>query len=297
MKNKRKLVLGTSILVFMISMTTFSCVYGTNNFFYKANQVKNRVDYIHELDDFETDIKSESINEKKYKILVLTDVHLGNRVKKVEMERFFSWLDTCKTNNDLPEFCLILGDNVDHGYKKEYDTYCDFTKHIKDKGIPVITMFGNHDLYNSGWDNFKKMCYPHCSLFHYDTPGFSWYGIDTGTGNIGKKQFDLLKNAFAKDKKPKIVISHYPLTNSRTVGAISFHDSTERNLLIDLYAKNNVKAVLCGHLHKTKYKDLGAFKEYGFPSFCYAKYPAWTLLEINETNPNVPELKLLPRKF
>lgn len=138
------------------------------------------------------------------------------------------------------------------------------------------------------------MVFPYCSLFHFETKTFSWYGIDTGTGDLGKKQYNLLKKAFEKDNKPKVIMMHYPLANTKYLGAFAMHDSTERNLLIDLFAKNNVKAVLCGHLHQIHGIDLQVFQEYDNPSFCFSEYPAWTLYEIDEISQTVTEL---PRNF
>lgn len=285
------------LLILIFSLTTFSCVYGTNNFLYWGNQVDKRVDYIHELNDFENKIDSkENPLSSKYKILVITDTHFGSPHKETETEPFIKWLNSVP-KKDLPKFCLILGDNVDQGYENEYKEYCDFKQKIENKGIPVITLLGNHDLYNSGWEYFVDNCYPCCSIFHFDTKGFSWYGIDTGTGDLGIKQYKMLKKQMENDNKPKIVICHYPLTNSKWMGAVSFHDSSERNLLVNLYSKNKVSVVLCGHLHKIDFADLGSFREYGHPSFCYSDPPAWTLYEVDESNLEKPIINQLPRNF
>lgn len=285
------------VLCLIITLSSVSCIYGTNNFLYKGNQVDNRVDYFHELSDFEKKIEKNKL-PNKYKILVITDTHFGSPQKKTETARFYNWLEKIKSDTtDKPKFCLILGDNVDRGYDSEYKDFCEFVKQIEEAGIPVISTVGNHDLYNSGWDLYQKYCYPHCTLFHFETKGISWYSIDTGTGNIGIKQYNIIRKALFSDDKPKIVLSHYPLTNSKWLGAVSLHDSTERNLLIDLYSRTNVFSILCGHLHQINYSDLGVFIEYGHPSFCYSDFDAWTLYEVDETNISAPKIKQLPRIF
>ena len=289
---KNKLLI---LLCLIISLSSVSCIYGTNNFLYKGNKVDYRIDEFHRLNDFESTIDVQNL-PNKYQILVITDTHFGSPKKTTETESFYKWLDTLNDEN-RPKFCLILGDNVDRGYENEYKLFCKFVKHIEDKGIPGISTVGNHDLYNSGWDLYVKYCYPNCSLFHFETKAFSWYSIDTGTGIIGTKQFKILKRALRSEDKPKIILSHYPLTNSKWVGAISLHDSTERNLLIDLYSRTNVKTLLCGHLHQINYADLGPFIEYGHPSFCYADFNAWTLYEIDESDNNNPKITQLPRDF
>lgn len=287
------------ILCLILSVSSISCIYGTNNFFYYGNDVDKRVDYLHELDDFETRCNSSNSESfpKKYKILVITDTHFGSPLKTTETAKFYNWLTTINSSHDKPKFCFILGDNVDRGYESEYVLFADYVKHIEDAGIPVLSILGNHDLYNSGWDVYLKYCEPKCSLFHFDTPVYSWYAIDTGTGNIGMKQYKMIKKAFVNDPKKKIVLSHYPLTNSKWLSSISMHDSTERNLLVDLYSRTNVTDILCGHLHQINYADLGTFREYGHPSFCYSDAPAWTLYEVDETDKNRPKIIQLPRDF
>lgn len=289
---KNKFIFSFCILYIIL---TFSCRYGTDNYFYAENQVDNRISDINSLNDF----TSFSFNlPEKFRILVLSDTHFGSKTKDVDTSPFFKWIDNLKADNPekVPAFCLILGDNVDHGDESEYKTYYNFTKQIEKRGIKVLSVVGNHDLFNSGWENYKKYCYPYNSLFKFETKGFSWYGIDTGTGTIGKKQFNLLKEAFEKDKKPKIILSHYPFANTRRQGALSLHDSTERNLLIDLFAKSNVRAALCGHLHYELSVNLFAFKEFGNPSFRY-RDKGWTVYEIDESNLDNPTVTELPRDF
>ena len=43
-------------------------------------------------------------------------------------------------------------------------------------------------------------------------------------------------------------------------------NTTERNLLISMLAKNNVKAILSGHTHSTNFTNFGKFTEYNFSS-------------------------------
>lgn len=284
---KNKIVVLLCLVVVVLSS---SCGYGTDNFFYKGNKVDSRVDNVVEINDF---ISPETAKLSKYRILVLADVHVGGYKTVTDYEILFNWLKDLKKNDpdNFPKFCLILGDNVDHGYKSEFIDFVDFTKEIEKLEIPVINVLGNHDLYNSGWKNYKSMCYPFCSLFHFSTKNFSWYGIDTGTGDIGIKQFNILKRAMAKDNKPKIVMTHYPFSNTRLYGILCLHDPTERNLIIDLFARSDVKAALCGHLHQTQAADLQAFDEYGNPSFRYCKN-GWNIFEIDEDNCRVKKISL-----
>ena len=284
-----KKIISVAFILLSISLL-LSCIYGTNNFLYKGNKVDSRVDYIHEIDDVLS--KGKTFTEK-YRILVLADVHIGGRESKHEENELLSWLDKYKKCNetDYPLFALSLGDLVDHGKQEEYEDYLNFVNKIESKGIHVINVLGNHDLFNCGWEIYKEKVYPYKSLFHFNSKNFSWYAIDTGTGDLGIKQYNLLKDAFKKDKKNKIIMMHYPLSNTRRFSFLCLHDSTERNLLIDLFAQNNVKACLCGHLHEPKDADLTVLQEYGNPSFRYSS-SGWNVFEIDEINGSVKKLPL-----
>ena len=287
---KAKLLLSFSII--LLSVITLSCGqhYGTDNVFYRGNKVDNRIDYIHEINDV---LPKNTKLKTKYRVLVLADVHVGSPRKETDIKPLLNWLDEYKKKNEdyYPIFALSLGDLVDHGTMAEYEKYDSIVKQIENKGVHVVNVLGNHDLFNSGWENYQKMCYPYCSLFKFETNKFSWYAIDTGTGDLGIKQYNILKEAWAKDSKPKIVMMHYPIANSRRFGTFCMHDTTERNLLIDLLAKNNAKAALCGHLHQKQAMDLQVYKEYGNPSLCYSEN-GWTLFEIDESNESVTKIDI-----
>lgn len=281
----RKRIVTSFIFIFVVLIALVSCVYGTNNFLYKGNKVDNRIDYIHEIKDV---LPPNTEFPSKYRILVLADVHVGSPTRDTDIAPLIAWLKRYKIEHpdDYPLFGLSLGDLVDHGTKEEYEKYCSLMNQVENEGIHIINVLGNHDLYASGWEHYQKMCYPNCSLFKFESKNFSWYGIDTGTGDVGIKQYNILKDAFKNDKRPKIILMHYPLSNTKRFGFLCLHDPTERNLLIDLFAQNDVKAALCGHLHQTQDADLQLFMEYGNPSYLYSEN-GWTIFEIDENRKSV----------
>lgn len=144
-------------------------------------------------------------------------------------------------------------------------------------------MFGNHDCYNSGWQNWKTFCYPYESLYKFETDNISFYCLDSASGVIGKKQFDIIKKSMEMDKKSKIVFSHIPLYTSRTLFGMT--DSYERNRLIDLFQRNNVKMVLSGHIHYSEGFSMGDFYQQSISSFLYQD--TFGVLKINERSMNV----------
>lgn len=255
--SKKLCIIIFSILSILSVFGVTSCGYNTLNYFYPANDVDSRVKKF-------TDLGTIDITETKYDVLILTDHHFDINKKEIDQDKFFKFLD----NNSNYKFCLSLGDIIDRGQESEYNNYVKFANRItKDYNIPIYTSIGNHDLFFKGWEYWKKNIYPHTTLYSFKTKNISWYCLDTGTGRLGKKQFDLLAEEMAKDTNAKIVFTHYPLFIDKFI--FEMQDSTETNLLFSLFATNNVKYILSGHIHAKKETTNSYFTEKTIPSLLF----------------------------
>ena len=218
-----------------------------------------------------------------YSFAVMTDVHYWalefQKAPAMPDSEFLSWLDALPSS-EKPGFCLVLGDVVDYGAAEQYPAYVSFINNIESRNVKVFNVAGNHDLYNSGWDNWRSNCYPHTSFYNFKTSGFSFYGLDTGSGGPGYEQLTSLQSAFSVDSKPKIVFSHYPFFSDSLV--FSMCDTTERNLALDMFQKNNVRLYLCGHIHKYELYDFGTLRHLALPSFRYDGI--WALVTVDESS-------------
>ena len=267
-------------LILILSFTFVSC-YGSWNIFYDGNYVESRTESILKLDSSDADFsKSDLANlGGSYNVLVLTDLHFGSKKGEPPFNSLFNWLDSVKGSKDAPVFALSLGDSSDVGNKSELDEYLKFCRQLTEEhGIKIIfNTCGNHDMYQGHWDNWKVSCYPHTSFYKFQTKGLSWYALDTASGTIGSNQYEILKKEFAQDSNPKIIFTHYPLTEFRMFG-IGLCETTERNLLLDLFVKNNVECYIAGHNHYIRNSYFG-FNEYCCPSFRYNK--KWAVLHVD----------------
>ena len=200
-------------------------------------------------------------------------------MKDAPVLALFNWLDSVKGTALAPSFAICLGDAVDTGAQAEYTEYITFCKNLIDNyGIKIVfNAAGNHDIYQSHWGNWQSNCYPHTSFYKFETAAFSWYCLDSASGTISRQQYDIFKSAIEKDSKPKVVFSHYPLTEYNL--AFGYGETTERNLMIDDFIRNNVKAYFGGHNHYSNY-DYNGFNDYCCPSFRFNG--SWTLLHIDE---------------
>ena len=88
-----------------------------------------------------------------------------------------------------------------------------------------------------------------------------------------------MKKDMEADPNPKIVFSHYPLSEYHL--AFGLGDTTERNLLISTFLKNNVRCYFGGHNHYSHFSDMGLY-DYCCPSFRFNE--AWTVLHVNEND-------------
>lgn len=266
--------------VVLSGLIFYGCTYNSGSFLNPLDNVENRVSKLTELsaeDVFGTG--NVPAAGSTYKILVVTDVHFGSirpGAPDIPLQKVYDYID----NNPDIKFCICLGDAIDYGSEEIMASYNDFVRTIEqEKHIKVINTVGNHDLYQSGWEIWKKNCYPNTSFYKFETDGFSFYGLDTGSGTLGVKQLTLFEEALQKDPKPKLIFTHYPLfTNKFCVG---LDDPTERAYFYRLCQKNNVKMAITGHAHKKETTDFGEFNAYILPSLRFNG--GFTVVEINES--------------
>ena len=277
-----KKIFNSAILLLLISAFLVSC-YGSWNIFYEGNNVDYRTGFLSNItDSTNTEFAASGVSglSGNYNILVITDSHFGYKMKDAPLARLYDWLDSVRGTAAAPAFAICLGDAVDTGAQAEYTEYLAFCRNLIDNyGIKIVfNSAGNHDIYQSHWGNWQLNCYPHTSFYKFETAGFSFYSLDSASGTIGRQQYDIFVNAIQNDTKPKVVFSHYPLSEYHL--AFGYGESTERNLLINDFLHNNVKAYLGGHNHYSDY-DFNGFNDYCCPSFRFNG--SWTVLHINET--------------
>lgn len=260
------------LIVLLVSSVLFTSCYGSWNIFYDGNNVDNRTKNL-------VNISPSLELSGSYNVLVLTDTHFGYKMKEAPLAALYVWLDSVKNTPAAPAFAICLGDAVDTGAQEQFTEYLAFCNTLMTQyGIKVVfNSCGNHDLYQSHWGNWQANCYPHTSFYKFETAGFSWYSLDTGSGTISRQQYDIFEKAISEDKKPKVVFSHYPLSEYHL--AFGLGETTERNLLIHNFLKNNVKCYMGGHNHYAHYENLG-FNDYCCPSFRFNN--SWGVLHIDE---------------
>ncbi len=269
-------------LPIFITILLISCNYISNNPFYIGNDVNTR--NTNKIKEIDFELKDKSELPDTYTALFITDLHFGYSNDTIPTTDFFNWLNDLKDINELPKFMICGGDISDYGQQAQQDEYKEFCRRLENEfNLKIFNIAGNHDYYKSGWEVWKENCYPHTSFYHFTTNNFSWYFLDTGTGTLGLQQYNALKESMENETKPKIVITHYPLTITDFVSTLQ--NTTERNLLLHLFSTTNVKAYISGHQHYNECVDFKSFQEYCISAFRKSK--GWALIDINEKEETV----------
>lgn len=259
---RKSTLIATAVAVLLFA----SCDYGAEDLFGRDDEVTSRASCIYEE-------SPPALSSDNYTAAVITDVHFGRKSRSggshdKSINRFTSWLEGLETAQ-RPAFIVCLGDVAEHGKESEIKEYSQWIKKLesiqnKDGYIKVYNAIGNHDLYNGGYDAWKKYVAPH-TLYHFCAGKLSWYFIDSASGAVGRKQYNEIESALEKDDKKKIIAAHFPLYAD---GKFYFcmQNTTERNMLLSLFAKNKVVCALTGHTHEKHTDNFGKFIEYNIPS-------------------------------
>lgn len=301
---RRLLTLISILFLFAFS----SCAnYGFYQFLFGEEDVDDRFSGFSDLSG-ETVLSSSLGLNGKYSFIVVTDVHIGaSDVRSSKMNDFLDEISSLFESIDktkIPRFIVNLGDTADGGHLSEYNDYNSYLEKIRKLAVEknvvssteafkIYTILGNHDLYNNGWTDWKKMVYPYKSTYYfslssgaadYDSLPFSFYFVDTGNGAFGTDQLDAFEKLLKSDPNPKMIFSHYPFY-SDNVPFMALEDTTERNYLLSLFAKNNVKALFGGHVHTVFEHGFGSFSQINTSALF--KNEAFRLVTVDESTLSV----------
>ncbi|MBQ4378987.1 MAG: metallophosphoesterase [Treponema sp.] len=247
-----------------------------------------------------------------YSVLIISDLHYGSVREDMDEEVLLEFLDDWfkkysgagenpddKDLTKLPRFALNLGDTADTGRESEFLDYLKYEEKIKalagkylygeSENLPVnerkfriYSILGNHDLYHDGSVHFMKHIFPYKSSYFFtvdadsdkSTGAFSYFFLDTANGTMGADQLEDFRKKLEADSNPKIVLSHYPVWAGGTEPFMFMvlQNTTERNLLLSYFAKNNARQIFEGHAHKFYGHDYnGKFRETAVGSLRYSK--------------------------
>jgi 3',5'-cyclic-AMP phosphodiesterase len=161
------------------------------------------------------------------------------------------------------EFLIVGGDLADAGLPDEYARYAAWVATLPAL-VPVYAVVGNHDLYNEGWATFRTTV--GSSHYSFEVGSRTFYFVDSGSGTLGRDQVAMLRDEFAGDANPKVIVTHYPLYDGNDSYYFKLTNTAERAALVDLYARSGVELLLEGHTHTQNHTQIGDIDEWVCPS-------------------------------
>lgn len=154
-----------------------------------------------------------------------------------------------KVNRENALFAIDVGDLVLSGEKEYFDF---FINQVKKLNKPLLTVVGNHELYERGRANYYDLF----GRFYYSfTVGNSYFIVldDANEENLDPWQMDWLKKELQKSQnyKYRFVFMHVPLYDPREEEqpGHSMKNVTFANELNRLFDKYNVTMIFCSHIH------------------------------------------------
>ncbi|MDD3787602.1 MAG: metallophosphoesterase [Petrimonas sp.] len=150
-----------------------------------------------------------SSQQKRIKIVAVSDVHLGVSIDKKRLQKFVD-----RINSEKPDLVLIAGDLIDRSIKPVVESAMEEELTQIDAPMGVYAIFGNHEYYGEGgkavFDFYKKS---HITLLRDSAilvnNDFYIIGRDDAT-NRHRKSLNSIVSGLDSDK-PRILLDHQPL--------------------------------------------------------------------------------------
>ena len=161
---------------------------------------------------------------------------------------------------------VLHGGDLAHssGQAGDYTVFVDLVKPMREAGLPVHLMLGNHDNRERFWTAVPSGDTPRPvedkQITVVESPKVDWYLLDSldktqsTPGVLGEKQLAWLAKALdAKPNKPAIVFTHH---HPQDPNPEKFSGLTDTRELLDIISpRKQVKLLVFGHTHDWKVWD------------------------------------------
>jgi 3',5'-cyclic AMP phosphodiesterase CpdA len=172
-----------------------------------------------------------------------------------------------------PDVAVCTGDLTSTGQPGEFEKSLAILKPLKESGIPVIYMPGNHDCYVKRPKCVQAMkdmvAYLSCGRYTFDTlpaqirlGGAEFLLVNTSRpsnllcswGFIYKEDSRRISDWCQEEKSlPRILLSHYPMTEDHPILRVRHRLFGQKDIL-RLLEDKKIDLALCGHVHKPYFR-------------------------------------------
>jgi 3',5'-cyclic-AMP phosphodiesterase len=191
-------------------------------------------------------------------IAQVTDIHIGfdrNHPDEPNLRRFQAVLDRLNHGPNRPDLLLLTGDLTEHGDAASYHILAEA---ISDCRFPVWPMVGNHDDRAAFGAAFPQVR-PNGGFMHYAIEGTHLRILILDTIEPGRHggafcidRVEWLRSELAAyPDTPTVIAMHHP----PIISGIDWMDSTPGDPWFARFGDaivghGQIKAILCGHLHR-----------------------------------------------
>ena len=191
-------------------------------------------------------------------IAQITDIHIGfdrDHPDEPNLRRFRAVLGRLKHGPNRPDLLLLTGDLTEHG---DAASYRILNEALADCPFPVWPIVGNHDD-RAGFGAAFPQASPSGGFFHYaiDGSGPRILMLDTlepgrhGGAFCEARARWLRAQLVAHPDTPTIIVMHHP----PIISGIDWMDSSPGDPWFTRFAgaiegHDQIRAILCGHLHR-----------------------------------------------
>jgi Icc protein len=183
-----------------------------------------------------------------FSFVVIADTHVFSGTNTAA--RFAALASDIGLHGD--SFVLACGDLVQNGALADYQAYAVQVVGPPAPGpglgVPVYSVPGNHDLYNSGWTNFKSVLGR--SMYTFAAGPVRVIAVDSANGTLGGPQRAWLENVLAARTEPLCVtFTHFEFFNDSITETQQWTDINEAYSLQHLFETSGVNIHFSGHTH------------------------------------------------
>lgn len=241
---------GFKYVIFAVTILITGCKKDISAFFVHTSADQRVEESLNYAGQIPQAIQVDTLN---FKFAVFSDIHITK-----ENDNLFDRFKQEAVQRNI-DFFVVTGDLADNGLEEEM-LLC--REDLDNIGLPYYVTIGNHDLYQShSWSDWKSIFGPATySLVFSDFLKIIF--LDSGSGTIGEKQFNWLKNELQKTPTLTMVATHYPIYEGVTPSIFRLSGTEERYKLISILNNYHVYAYLSGHYHAFEHHKLGQFHHF-----------------------------------
>lgn len=215
------------------------------------------------------------MNSTSFKILQLTDMHLfgdpNDRLLGVNTEDSFNAVfEHARLNHPNIDMLCITGDISQDETMPAYER---FAQTISSYHCPKYWVPGNHDdidYINAVFPHFHIQHQKHMILGNWQVIMLDTKKINAVEGYIDDSQLSLLEEALSghPENHTLIFMHHHPLAvGSRWLDNLMLKNASEFWDVLGVY--NNIKLVICGHVHQEHESRHEGVDFFSSPSTCF----------------------------